>query len=65
MLAVFAFASPAFADNCGSLSDCSFGIKIALVVAAIALVVLLVVLLPEIIGPACGWLPGARIGDLG
>ncbi len=43
-------ASPAAADNCSGLSDCSFGVKIALVVAAIALVAIAIVLLPEILG---------------
>jgi len=48
MLAVFAFASRPSPTTAAACPDCSFGIKIALVVAAIALVVLLVVLLPEI-----------------
>lgn len=33
-------AIPAYADNCSGLSDCSFGIKVALVLAAILLVLL-------------------------
>jgi hypothetical protein len=43
---------PALADNCGGLTDCSFGVKVALVAAAIALVVLVVVLAPEVIAGA-------------
>jgi hypothetical protein len=46
---VFVDVSPAFADNCGGLSDCSFGVKIALVVAAIAIVAIAIILLPEIV----------------
>jgi hypothetical protein len=45
-------ATPAFADNCSGLSDCSFGVKVALVAGAIALVLLAVVLLPELLGGA-------------
>ena len=40
------------ADNCSGLTDCSFGVKVALVAAAIALVLLAVVLLPELIAAA-------------
>ena len=43
-------ARPAAADNCSGLSDCSFGVKIALAIAAIALVALLIFLLPELLG---------------
>ena len=45
-------ARPAFADNCGGLADCSFGVKIALVAAGIALVLLAILLLPELIAGA-------------
>jgi hypothetical protein len=44
--------TPAYADNCGGLTDCSVGVKIALVAAGIALVVLVVVLAPEVIAGA-------------
>ncbi|GHJ48753.1 hypothetical protein Cs7R123_60950 [Catellatospora sp. TT07R-123] len=47
--AVGVWAAPAFADNCSGLTDCSFGVKVALVVGAIALIALAVFLLPEIL----------------
>lgn len=37
---VVATATPAYADNCSGLSDCSVGIKIALILAAILLLLL-------------------------
>lgn len=40
-LLLLASASPAYADNCSGLADCSVGIKIALVLAAILLLLLL------------------------
>jgi hypothetical protein len=52
-------APSALADNCGDLSDCSTGIKIALVVAAIVGITILVVLLPEIVAPVIEPLAGA------
>jgi hypothetical protein len=54
-------ARPAAADNCSGLSDCSFGVKIALAVAAIALVALLIFLLPELLG--AGAAAGAAAGE--
>jgi hypothetical protein len=42
-------AQPAYADNCSGLTDCSFGVKVALVVAAIAIVAIGVIVLPELL----------------
>jgi cell division septation protein DedD len=45
-------AGPAYADNCSGLSDCSFGVKIALAVGAIVLVAIAIMLLPELLAGA-------------
>jgi hypothetical protein len=50
--AVFTDATPAAADNCSGLSDCSFGVKVALVVAAIALIAIAIIVLPELLPAA-------------
>lgn len=42
-------APSARADNCGDLSDCSTGVKVALVVAAIAVVMIAIIVLPEVL----------------
>jgi hypothetical protein len=46
---VAATGTPAYADNCSGLSDCSFGIKVALVLAAILLMLLLAYYLAPIL----------------
>jgi hypothetical protein len=53
----------ALADNCSEPSDCSTGVKIALVVAAIVGIAILVVLLPEIVAPVVEPLAGAIAAD--
>lgn len=61
LVAVVVFGSPrqARADNCSGLSDCSFGVKVALVLAAIVLVLLLWQFLPIIAAQAS--LAGSRL----
>lgn len=59
-IAQVVFPGPAaLADNCGDLSDCSAGAKVALVVCAIVGVAILIVLLPEIVAPVIEPLAGA------
>ena len=42
-------APSALADDCGGLADCSTGVKVALVVAALAVVMLAFTILPEVL----------------